>query len=96
MSALSSNAPFLDNFIIADFGEIIKKNISGALSNVTVVLERAYYPLIIHMLHLQEHLLFVGSSGFGSMYFTDLSQMRVSSSGMSVNVSLYPIFPLKF
>lgn len=33
--------------------------------HVTVVLERVYYPLIIHMLHLQEHLLFVSSSGFG-------------------------------
>lgn len=42
---------------------------------MTIALERAYYPLIINMLNLQEHLVMVGSSGFGWRYFTDLSQM---------------------
>lgn len=41
-----------------------------------IALERTYYPLIINMLNLQEHLVIVGSSGFHCRCFTDLLQVR--------------------
>lgn len=93
--ALSPNIPFLDIFITADFGKILTiKNIRSFIIH-DFCFGEGLLSFDIHMLYPQEHQVFVGSSGFGWRYFTDLSQMRVPSSGMSANVSLYPLIPLK-
>lgn len=78
---------------------------------MTIALERPYYPLIINVLNLQEHLVLAGSSGFSWRYIIFITSdtafacrkqvllysivLRAPSYDVSANVGLYPLFPLK-